>query len=198
MNVAVVGWGSLIWCPGSLRIRSRWRRDGPLLPIEFARISQDGRLTLVIHPSSADQSTYWALSDMTTVEDARGNLREREGAKLADIHHVVRDGQQAEGVPRDIIERMRAWLAAHEDLGAAIWTGLRSNWKEKRGRDFSLDDAVQYLEELKAGRDQAKATYDRAREYVTNAPPQIATAVRRISRERGWSDTQLAGILFED
>jgi hypothetical protein len=59
MQIAIVGWGSLIWCPGSLQIKSGWHRDGPPLPVEFARISGDGRLTLVIHPGSKEQQTLW-------------------------------------------------------------------------------------------------------------------------------------------
>lgn len=53
MAIAILGWGSLIWCPGNLRIRGPWRHDGPVLPIEFARISADGRLTLVVHRSTS-------------------------------------------------------------------------------------------------------------------------------------------------
>lgn len=98
MNIAILGWGSLIWCPGSLRIKTRWRLDGPRLPIEFARISRDGRLTLVIHPSSDDQPTYWAVSELTTLDAARKNLRERESAGLADIHYLLRNGQAQEAV----------------------------------------------------------------------------------------------------
>ncbi len=104
MDIAVVGWGSLIWCPGSLRIKTRWRRDGPRLPIEFARISKDGRLTLVIHPASEDQTTYWAGSEFKTADHARQNLREREGAKLEEIHYLVQNGEAARGIPREIME----------------------------------------------------------------------------------------------
>jgi hypothetical protein len=56
MKIAVIGWGSLIWCPGSLRIQTAWHNDGPSLPIEFARILKDGRLTLVIRPGSVHQN----------------------------------------------------------------------------------------------------------------------------------------------
>src|SRR5437773_2470240 len=97
MNIAVVAWGSLIWCPGSLRMKTRWRQDGPQLPLEFARISQDGRLTLVILPDSEDQLTYWTVSELATLDEARRNVRERENAKLTDIHYVVR-------VPSDRLE----------------------------------------------------------------------------------------------
>jgi len=45
-KIIVLGWGSLIWDPRELKIKnSEWQKDGPNLPIEFARISQDGRLT---------------------------------------------------------------------------------------------------------------------------------------------------------
>src|SRR5712691_7390037 len=88
MKIAILGWGSLIWCPGSLRIRTLWHSDGPSLPIEFARISSDRRVTLVIHPGAPDQMTYWALSEFDNVVAARENLRLREGprCKPADIH----------------------------------------------------------------------------------------------------------------
>jgi hypothetical protein len=58
MKIAVLGWGSLLWEQGVLRLASRWRTDGPWLPIEFARLSDRGRLTLVIHPESPAQQAY--------------------------------------------------------------------------------------------------------------------------------------------
>jgi hypothetical protein len=48
MKVLVLAWGSLVWDPGALRLASNWMEGGPVLPIEFSRISDDGRLTLVI------------------------------------------------------------------------------------------------------------------------------------------------------
>ena len=198
MDIAVVAWGSLIWCPGSLRNRTRWRRDGPRLPIEFARISKDGRLTLVIHPGCEDQPTYWALSEFTSLDQARRNLSERENASFSDIHYLLRNGQAAETSPPEVIERMRDWLAQHTDLHTVLWTGLSSNWKKKRGRDFTPEDAVRYLGELKAARDQATTIYDRAREYVRNTPPNIQTAVRRAMLEQGWDDARLPSLLFEN
>lgn len=198
MNIAVLGWGSLIWCPGSLRIKTRWREDGPKLPIEYARISKDGRLTLVIHPRSAKQPTYWATSELTTMRDARENLREREDANPPDIHYVGRDGDDCAG-PSDVVGRVRAWLSTHADIEAAVWTGLPTNWpKRRQGRDFSPEDAVTYLSELKSARDETKTAYDRAREYIRNTPRNIQTAVRKAMRAQGWADAQLSRVLFED
>jgi hypothetical protein len=166
------------------------------LPIEFARISQDGRLTLVIHPSSKDQRTYWALSEFTTVDEVRRNLGERENAKVADIHYLVRNGDTSKGISQQIVERLNAWLAANDDIQAVVWTGLCSNWEEKRGRDFTVDDAVNYLKTLEFSETHEAIIY-RAREYVRNTPPNIQTKVREKMRALGWDDVDLPTILFE-
>lgn len=195
MNIAVIGWGSLIWCPGSLRIRSRWRTDGPVLPIEFARISDDGRLTLVIHSGSTPQPTYWALSELTDLEDARENVKEREGCSLKAVPYFPNDDASL-SIPPEVETELESWLASHEEVEVAMWTGLTTNWWEKRNRDFSPEDAVHYLDEVRADRRLTK-TYERSREYVQNAPPSIQTEVRKRMREKSWIDTKLSEVLFE-
>jgi hypothetical protein len=62
MRVSIIGWGSLIWRPEVLQIESRWRRDGPSLPIEFARISGDGK-RLSSQQKWADAALSRALFD---------------------------------------------------------------------------------------------------------------------------------------
>jgi hypothetical protein len=78
MNIAILAWGALLWYKGSLKIRSRWLFDGPALPIEFARIFDDGVLTLVIQEGSPEVGTYWALSGYETLDAAIENVREQE------------------------------------------------------------------------------------------------------------------------
>jgi hypothetical protein len=197
VNTAVIGWGSLIWCPGCLRTKTKWRSDGPRLPIEFARISRDGRLTLVIVPGSDEQPTYWALSEFGILEDAHQNLQKREDTGPEDVHYLTAGGQVAGGVPPPVVERLRDWLAAKPDIDAAIWTGLPSNWREKRGCEFSPGDAVRYLNELESERERAATTYDRAREYVCNTPSHVQTLVRRAMQRLGWRDKELPTVLFD-
>jgi len=170
-----------------------------VLPIEFARVSSDKRLTLVIHPGSADQRTYWALSEFEAVNKARENLGAREGTSLRHIHSVTIDGQEQGEIDRQVAAKIREWLSAQQNLHAAIWAGLPSNWeRERQGKKFTPEDAVQYMSELERARDEAKVAYDRAHEYVSNAPPQIQTPVRKMIRERkGWKDAELPSILFE-
>lgn len=198
LEIAVIGWGSLIWCPGNLRIKTRWRSGGPPLPIEFGRISKDMRLTLVILPGSPNQQTYWALSEFGVIEEARQNLRQREGTKPADIHFLLKKGEASKDVPLTVREQIAGWLNQRNDVDAALWTGLPGNWGEKRGKEFSPKDAVEYLVELENDKDSTQAAYDRARQYVVNAPPGIDTPVRKEMRLRGWLDAQLPQVLFEE
>jgi hypothetical protein len=126
VEIAVIGWGSLIWCPGALQIKSKWHSDGPILPIEFARISRDGRLTLVILPGSPVVQTYWAMSELATLEAAQENLRIREGTAHQQIH-ATRSSKQVMEVNADPTTVIRSWLRTRPHLKAAIWTGLETN-----------------------------------------------------------------------
>ena len=155
-----------------------------MLPVEFSRISQDDRLTLVIHPGSEDQVTLWALSACATLQDAREELRNREKTSSDNIHSLDRDGRLEGAPPPHIVHSVSEWLAQHQDVQAVLWTGLRSNWEKKKGCVFTVDRAVNHLLEL-----ESKANvFKPAREYVTRAPSSINTPVRRAMRAHGWDD----------
>lgn len=199
MHIAIIGWGSLIWCPGNLRIRTRWRCDGPILPVEFARISRDGRLTLVIHDGAEPQQTYWALSAFDDLEVAKRNLKEREKANGKHIHYLTLDGKSASAVTPVVRQRIHDWLVGQKDVDAAVWTGLPTNWQDKRDQKvFTVDDALEYVGALESERDRLSDLCDRIHEYVCNTPPQIQTLVRNRLREHGWQDAELAKVLFEE
>lgn len=86
--IAIIGWGSLIWEPKSLNYNKSlgWINNGPLLPVEFARISNDNRLTLVITESGTLVKTFYTLANInTTFEDAIENLQIREGCNIKNI-----------------------------------------------------------------------------------------------------------------
>jgi hypothetical protein len=191
-QIAILGWGSLIWCPGSLLIKSAWHRDGPTLPIEFARVSNDGRLTLVIHPESPEQQTLWAAAVSEDVNVVRKNLQQREGTSGGFIHSATADGQFSEGVSTVVRDAIAKWLKEHTENHGCVWTGLVSNWIDKRKTDFTVPLAIQYLKDLP---DESRAL---AREYIRNAPAQIQTAVRDAARAHlQWDDAELSSVLFE-
>ncbi len=188
MKVAIIGWGSLIWRPGELLIASRWHKNGPALPVEFARVSRDGRLTLVIVEGVARVITLWALSAHDTVRDARENLRAREGAAPRDVASVTTD-QPAETA---IHEAVRKW-AIENSLDAAVWTALKPRKSSGVDGVMSVSEVIDHVNSLD------RDVRQRAEKYVRNTPAQIETEMRRALRlQFGWDNNTLSPVLFED
>src|ERR1700688_4143902 len=85
MKIAILSWGSLIKSGRGrgLAIGTEWRMSGPILPIEFSRVSQSGDragcLTLVIdEKNGVPVPTRYALSVHTNLDWALANLRNTE------------------------------------------------------------------------------------------------------------------------
>jgi len=75
---------------------------------------------------------------------------------------------------------------------------LTSNWSKKRGNEFTPTDALVYIQEIEREKDQAKALYERFREYIVNGPSQIQAPVRKIiGQTRGWKHAELSKTLFD-
>lgn len=184
-TIAVLGWGSLLWRPETLAMASTWHTDGPLLPLEFARISGNKALTLVINLDSPPQQTYWVISGRKSTAEVRENLRERERCPtLTPIHALTRTGEVFGNVPASVVSVITAWLTARRDLDAVVWTGLGRKWE--RG-PLTGPNVTAYLRSL----DEPELSA--AREYVIKAPPQIQTPMRAAIRmELEWEDVPLA------
>jgi len=182
MKIAILGWGSLIWRPRNLAHDGHWRTDGPELPIEFARISRDRCLTLVLVPSAPRLSTLWTVSTSASLETAIANLAEREGpTPRENIGFVWREqgAFRCNAAPKEF-SNLKRWLGLH-DLDAVMWTDLSSNFATKTDRARSLENAIAYLKALPL------AAASLAREYVEKAPAQVTTPLRRkIEKELGW------------
>jgi hypothetical protein len=91
MKIAILAWGSLYWDLGNLNVIDKWNNDGVILPIEFSRISDNGkgRLTLVIDEINGSQiKTYWNISSFNNLDKSIKNLREREGTNNKNIGYV--------------------------------------------------------------------------------------------------------------
>lgn len=179
MRIAVLAWGSLVWDRRELVIAADFRPVGPLLPIEFSRVSRDGRLTLVIDETfGASCATHSALSDVGDLDAAIENLRLREGMPSAtgvgftDVVSGTRSSRAMERHPQ-VVATVKAWAKAN-GYDAAIWTALASNFHEsdKAAEPFTVEAAIRYLEALDAPK---LAT---ALGYIRSAPPEIQTPVR--------------------
>jgi hypothetical protein len=177
MKIACLGWGSLVWNAGVLRCVGGWREDGPELPLEFARTSQDGRLTLVLVAGAQPVPCLWTELDYTAPHHAQEALAGREGCTLPGIG--LWPGDAPAHSPGT--EAVAAW-AATKGVGAVVWTALKPRFDGIDGKaPETAEAAVEYLGKLDEKR-QAKA-----REYVERAPAQVRTAYRQaMERVLGW------------
>jgi hypothetical protein len=179
---AILAWGSLVWDPRELQTAAQFVANGPLLPIEFCRISSDGRLTLAIDETfGAMCKTYSAPSALENLDAAIENLRAREG--IADAWSVgfveLGSGGQSDAAMerhKQAVATIAAWTESNA-YDAAIWTALKSDFDEwgKAGEPFSVSAAIQYLETLES---ENADTFARALTYIRKAPPEVETPVR--------------------
>lgn len=181
MNIAYLGWGSLIWKAGGLKTAGSWEKDGPLMPIEFARISDDKSLTLVLYNGAHDVQTLWVRAVPKDLANAVHDLRRRERTRKENIGFVcIPAGTKRSNVIPDAWSRIETW-AKQKELDAVVWTDLSSNFKRKTGMEFSHDNAVEYLLSLSG------EPLIQAKNYVRRAPEQIETDLRkRLKEELGW------------
>lgn len=176
-KIAVLGWGSLIWNPRNLSISSKWFKDGPHIPIEFARISNDDRLTVVVYPDAKRIRVLWAYMDYRRLEDAIKNLIKREETIRKYIGYVdISTDKYRSNVVPEITTYITEW-ANKKNIDAVIWTDLYSNFEKVTGAKFNEENVIKYLKNLKPNA-KKKAT-----EYVKRAPFQIQTELRKIIEE---------------
>ncbi|HEY8657804.1 MAG TPA: hypothetical protein VIL78_02145 [Hanamia sp.] len=184
MKIAILGWGSLIWNPINLQIDTNqenngWLTNGPMLPIEFARISRDGRLTLVIVPNEVNKiQVFYAFSKFLNLDEAILDLAVREGCGKNKIGYYDKKKKKiSDNFTADKFKNQRSEIenwTNDQDVDAVIWTNLSSNFKDKLGlNDFKPMDAINYLKYLSP---DVKA---RAEEYIRKAPKVVDTPIRK-------------------
>jgi hypothetical protein len=181
MKIAVIGWGSLIWDQRDLEIEGNWHTDGPMLPVEFVRVSSRDRLTLVLVKNVPIQPTLWALSHKNSLSRAIKNLADREGTNESNIGHwpCIGIGDDFE---KRVVSVVAEW-AQERLLGGAIWTALGPKKPNKENGLATDQQLIEYLRGL-VRHNRASA----AKEYVEKTPCQIKTPLRsRIRQEFGWS-----------
>ena len=164
-------------------LKTDWQEGGPELPIEFSRVSDSrgGALTLVIDPDNGVESpTRFAVSQRREIADAIWDLRTREGTVVKRIGYVnlVTGDQRCNAYSRagDIV---RKW-AEEKGFEAVVWTDLPSNFREERCKEFSIENAVEYVHGLKS--DSARE----ARDYMRNAPQEVQTPLRQRLNDDPW------------
>jgi hypothetical protein len=172
-----------VWDPRELPIRGPWFTDGPLLPVEFARQSNDGRLTLVLlkdQHSIPLVRSLWALFSVSDLDVARQALADREGVgkERANIDIGVWSGGEAQSA---VDERIAVWGRC-KHIESVMWTNLPPKFAGEERRTPSIEEAVHYLQQLPNEKRQL------AERYIRMAARQIDTDYRRrFEAEFGWT-----------
>ena len=181
-SIACLGWGSLVWDPRGLPIQRYWFDDGPLVRVEFARESNDGRVTLVLDPSARPVRSLWALMDAEDVERARRDLGSREEIPERRWSDLI--GAWPGDSPACILG-LEEWARAR-NLDGVVWTALGSNFHEE-GKSLE-NQVLRHLQSL------CGTKRDEAERYVRRAPKQIDTMVRRrIEAKLKWFPSETDG-----
>lgn len=188
MKIAVLGWGSLIWDPGSLQLKGAWQPDGPLLPVEYLHVTErdrrDERLTLVVHAADwiRQVRTLWCESALDGLEDARRDLARRERITATDplskVGYVVSGegdlGSRAQmtsvadpATRSKLLRSIDDWRRSRH-LDAVVWTDLAASPDV-----VTVDAALNFVARLVQRGSAAKAE-----EYVRRTPAQVRTVVR--------------------
>jgi hypothetical protein len=194
LRIGVIVWGSLTWDDTRLpKCRGNWRNDGPILPIEFARVTtkrrrNKARVSLVILPGAAPVRTYWAQLDVNSIQEARELLADAEGITAKD--RLSRIGywclHESFGRLSEVTTDIGAWAGA-AGLDAAIWTDLKPNLPDDEAQRFSMKLPVAVIRQIEMNSSNP-IWLSEARDYVEKAPRQIATCCRGAMNEHfGWS-----------
>lgn len=179
MKIAILGWGSLIWDPLNLayNIETNWSTEGPYLPIEYSRISIDGRLTLVISDKVKEIKTFFAISTYETLDQAILNLAIREGSNISTIGFFMKKNSQIFPSNFKHKNNIKIWSEQNDTFDAVIWTNLSENWVTKT----KCKNRIDYLLSLD------KETAKKAENYIRKTPKQINTELRsKINDKLKW------------
>ena len=167
--------GSLVWDLRELPIRRPWLDDGPPVRVEFARESNDGRVTLVLDPSARPVRSLWAFRDATVVEAARRHLGRGEQIPKRRWPDLIGAWP---GESRACMLGLKEWARARK-LDSVVWTALGSTLRVE-GTSFETQ-VLRHVQSL------CETKRDEAERYVRRAPGEIDTVVRqRIEEELKW------------
>lgn len=183
-RIAVLGWGSLLWDsrPDFDGQHGPWEFDGPVLQIEFSRISRSrhGALTLVIdRVNGVDCRVAYAKSKRANPEDAICDLRSREGTIRANIGFYFSDGSRQNCHDSSTTRSITKW-ALEKNFNVVVWTDLRSNFEDVCGKPFALDAVLTHIQSLDEKGKSGTA------EYIWRAPAFVDTPLRRVLQSQPW------------
>jgi len=182
-NIAIIGWGSLIWdleilAPHTL---GDWQMaSGPKLPMEFSRVSPKRKMGLAVcldPVAGVLCQTHVIRSTRCDIQAAIADLQARERAPDGRIGAWHRDFQH--GRMPEVVARAQNWCAT-EGWAGAVWTDLEPNFFNHTKRAFSVDEGIAYLKTLRG------ESLEEAYNYIQNAPEHTNTPLRAALANNSW------------
>ena len=175
MKIAILAWDSLLVNSKDMFIE-KWRRNGPVLPLEFSRISEDGKLTVVIDCNGgANNKVFYTISKHQSIDNVIKEILSKEKINYENLG--VLNVENKTGSPRIfvydkiIIDNITDW-AKKNKIDTVIWIALGRKFKDKIGIRFSSLNALNYFLSLD-GKTEKLALY-----YLRRVPKQIKTPTR--------------------
>ena len=195
MKIGCLAWGSLVWDPRTLPCASAFFEDGPTLPIDFSRVSLDGRVTLVIDRAAPRLTTLWVELSVSTLSEAVEALGVREKIVPARRDEWVGRCRRGEAVGADsAFEGLEAWLS-DKALDAVVWTALPCRSPNGAFERPSLDALVEHLAALEGdARARARGVHPAYTELRRDGPPRtIRSRIRLVPRPAVEAGERSAG-----
>ena len=189
MKIAVLAWDLLVRDRRELQVATYFEPNGPLLPIEFCRVSSDGRLTLVVDETFGDVCTiYSAPSAIQSLDEAIENLRLKEGMPARDKSGLSKRPPAAKATLRcnAIHKRLRRFRPGRHRMATTPQSGPR--W---RATSTSPTRAGSRSPSRRRSATSKRWSPGRRRiaealAYIRNAPIEVETPVRDEVNKR-WS-----------
>lgn len=185
MTIAILGWGSLLWDKNHDfdEQHATWEFDGPLLPLEFSRISKSrgNALTLVIDELHGSEcQVAYTFSKRKNIEDVIADLRCREGTIISNIGFCY-NNSRGHGRSNEVLKIVREW-AVRMGIDIVVWTDLISNFRNQSlaNQPYTLESALSHLQSLSP---EGKA---KAAEYVWRSPIFIQTPLKTALESVPW------------
>ena len=142
MKIAYFAWGSLLWNSDELDLQIPWKKTNIKLPLNFSRISDNGkgRLTLVIdNKDGVLNPIYYAITKTINLNQAIQNLKIREKTITNYIGYINLkndSSRYSDRLSKNDIQLFRSFALRHK-IDAIVWTDLFPNFK-----NFSTENAL--------------------------------------------------------
>ena len=165
MKILYLAWGSLLWNNIGLNLTSKWKKSDVKLPLNFTRISDNGkgRLTLVIDYKNGILNNIWyAETEINNLNEAINVLKKREGTNKINIGYINFEKNKSRLGDLENKDKELLVKTFSQKYDAIIWVNLQPNWEEIKKTKYNINSALSYLTSIK----ENKFLYSKSLEYI--------------------------------